>query len=190
MQEALKPDENGAVRRNDMIDYGMKNKVANIITGSRVIFSVALLFASLSSTLFCALYLICGFTDMIDGTVARKMGAVSEFGARLDTVSDFVFIFVCAVKILPILRIPVWLWVWIALIALTKILNIALVFIAKKKLISVHSVFNKITGFALFLLPFTLTFVPTTYSVSAICVLATVAVAQEVYLVARRREVV
>ena len=50
---------------------------------------------------------------------------------------------VCAIKILPILRLPIWLWVWIALIALTKILNIALVFIAKKKLISLHSVFRK-----------------------------------------------
>ena len=125
---------------------------------------------------------------MVDGAVARMTKSVSEFGARLDTVSDFVFMVVCAIKMLPILHMPVWLWVWIALIALAKILNIALVFIAEKKLISVHSVLNKITGFALFLLPLTLTFVPTTYSVLAICVLATVAVMQEVYLVARGRE--
>ena len=126
---------------------------------------------------------------MVDGTVARMTNSVSEFGARLDTVSDFVFMFVCAVKILPILRIPVWLWVWTLLIALIKIWNIALVLIAKKKLISIHSVFNKITGFALFLLPFTLTFIDHTYSVLAICVLATVAVVQEVCLVAKGREV-
>ena len=119
---------------------------------------------------------------MVDGTVARMTNSASEFGARLDTVSDFVFMVVCSIKILPILHIPVWLWVWIALIALAKILNIALVFIAKKKLISIHSVFNKITGLALFLLPLTLTFVEVTYSASAICVLATVAVVQEVYL--------
>ena len=127
---------------------------------------------------------------MIDGTVARSMGSASEFGGRLDTVSDFVFMIVCAVKILPILHIPVWLWVWIALIALIKILNIALVFIAKKKLISIHSVFNKITGFALFLFPLTLIFVEPIYSVATICVLATVAVAQEIYLVAKGQEVV
>ena len=126
---------------------------------------------------------------MIDGTIARKTGAVSGVGAKLDTVSDFVFMFVCAVKILPILHIPVWLWVWIALIALIKILNIALVFIPKKKLISIHSVFNKITGFALFLLPLTLTFTPPTYSILTICVLATLAAVQEVYLVAKGQEV-
>ena len=126
---------------------------------------------------------------MIDGAVARKMGTVSQFGARLDTVSDFVFIFVCAVKVLPIFRIPVWLWVWTLLIALAKILNITLVFIAKKKLISIHSVLNKATGLALFLLPLTLTFIESTYIVLAICVLATVAVAQEVYFAKKGREV-
>ena len=166
----------------------MKKHIANIITGSRIVFSLPLLFIPLASAWFYALYLLCGLSDMIDGTVARRTNSATEFGAGLDTVSDFVFMTVCAVKILPILRIPIWLWVWIALIALTKILNIALVFIAKKKLISIHSVFNKITGFALFLLPLTMTFAKATYSVLAICVLATVAVAQEVYLVARGRE--
>ena len=39
---------------------------------------------------------------MIDGTIARKTGAVSNFGAKLDTASDFVFMFVCSLKILPI----------------------------------------------------------------------------------------
>ena len=166
----------------------MKKHIANIITASRIVLSLPLLFLPLSSAWFYALYMLCGFTDMIDGTVARKTKSASEFGARLDTISDFVFMVVCAIKILPILHIPVWLWVWIALIALTKILNIALVFIAKKKLISVHSVLNKITGFALFLLPLTLNFVEAAYSVLAICVLATVAVAQEVYLAKRGRE--
>ena len=166
----------------------MKKHIANIITGSRIVLSLPLLFIPLTSAWFYALYLLCGLSDMIDGTVARRMGSASEFGARLDTGSDFVFMFVCAVKILPILRLPIWLWVWIVLIAFAKILNIALVFIAKKKLISVHSVLNKITGFALFLLPLTLNFVEATYSVLAICVLATVAVAQEVYLAKRERE--
>ena len=166
----------------------MKKHIANIITGSRIVLSLPLLFIPLTSACFYALYLLCGLSDMIDGTVARRMGSASEFGARLDAVSDFVFMLVCAVKILPILRLPIWLWVWIVLIAFAKILNIALVFIAKKKLISVHSVLNKITGFALFLLPLTLNFVEATYSVLAICVLATVAVAQEVYLAKKGRE--
>ena len=69
----------------------MKKHIANIITGSRIVFSFPLLFIPLSSAWFYMFYLLCGFSDMIDGTVARKTKSVSEFGARLDTVSDFVF---------------------------------------------------------------------------------------------------
>ena len=167
----------------------MKKYIANIITGSRIVLSLPLLFISLSSAWFYILYLLCGLTDMIDGVIARKTGAVSKFGARLDTISDFVFMFICSLKILPLMHIPVWLWVWIIIVALIKILNITLVFIHKKKLISIHSVLNKTTGFALFLLPPTLTFVETTYSVATICVLATIAVMQEVYFIAKGQEV-
>ena len=167
----------------------MKKNIANIITGSRIIFSLPLLFIPLSSAWFYVFYLFCGFTDMIDGAIARKTGAVSKFGARLDTVADLVFMFVCSIKILPLMHIPVLLWVWIIIVALIKIFNIALVFIHTKKLISIHSVLNKTTGFALFLLPLSLTFVETTYSVATICVLATVAVMQEVYFTAKGQEI-
>jgi len=167
----------------------MKKYIANILTGSRAVFSLPLLFIPLSSAWFYILYLFCGLTDMIDGTIARKTGTVSKLGAKLDTVSDFVFMFVCWVKILPQMHIPVWLWIWIIIIALTKIFNIALVFVHKKKLITIHSILNKTTGFALFLLPFSLTFVKTTYSITTICVLATIAVIQEIYFIAKGQEV-
>ena len=148
-----------------------------------------LLFIPLSSAWFYVFYLFCGFTDMIDGTIARKTGAVSKLGAKLDTIADFIFMLVCSIKIVPLIRITLWLWVWIIILASIKIFNIALVFIRKKKLISIHSVLNKITGFALFLLPLSLTFVETTYSVVTVCVLATIAVMQEVYFIAKGQEV-
>ncbi|MBR4960149.1 MAG: CDP-alcohol phosphatidyltransferase family protein [Clostridia bacterium] len=164
--------------------------MANIITAGRAVFSLPLLFLPLASAWFTVLYLFCGLTDMIDGTIARKTGAVSTFGARLDTAADFVFMLVCSVRILPLMYLPVWLWVWIIIAALVKILNTALVFIHRKKLISVHSIFNKAAGFALFFLPLTLPHVPATYSIAAICVLATIAVTEEVYFSAKGREVV
>ena len=167
----------------------MKKYIANIITGSRIIFSLPLVFIPLSSAWFYVFYLFCGLTDMIDGAIARKTGAVSKFGARLDTVADFVFMFVCSIKILPLMHIPVWLRVWIIIVALIKIFNITFVFIRKKKLISIHSGLNKTTGFALFLLPLSLSFVETTYSIATACVLATTAVMQEVYFIAKGQEV-
>ncbi|MBR6521168.1 MAG: CDP-alcohol phosphatidyltransferase family protein [Oscillospiraceae bacterium] len=168
----------------------MKKYIANIITGSRVAFSLLLLLLPISSAWFYTLYLFCGLSDMIDGTIARKTGAVSEFGARLDTVADFVFMFVCSIKILPLMHLPIWLWVWIIIVALIKIFDIIFFFAYKKKLISIHSVLNKITGLFLFVLPLSLTFVETTYSIATICVLATAAVVQEVYFIAKGQDVV
>ena len=167
----------------------MVKYLANMITGLRIIGSLTLLFFDVPSFPFYITYLLCGFSDMIDGAIARRTGAVSNFGAKLDTASDFVFMFVCWVKILPLIHIPVWLWVWITLIALIKIFNITLVFIRKKKLISIHSVLNKITGFALFFFPLSLTFVEPIYSVATICLLATIAAMQEVYFIAKGQEV-
>lgn len=49
---------------------------------------------------------------MIDGTVARKTENVSKFGSRLDTIADIVFVAVCLIKLLPILTVPTWIYVW------------------------------------------------------------------------------
>ena len=69
----------------------MKKRLANIITGSRILCSIWMLFPPVFSRQFYILYLLCGFTDMIDGTVARKTNSVTAFGSRLDSVADFVF---------------------------------------------------------------------------------------------------
>ena len=124
----------------------MKKHIANLITGSRIVFSVPLMFLPLSSAWFYVLYLFCGFTDMIDGSIARKTGTVSEFGARLDTVADFVFLSASLAKFLPMVPIPQWLWVWIAVIGVVKIGNLRGGFVRTKTLVSLHTVMNKITG--------------------------------------------
>ena len=159
----------------------MKKHIANIITGSRIIFSLTLLVIPLSSAWFYVLYLFCGLTDMIDGAIARKTNAVSSFGSKLDTASDFIFMAVCAVKILPIIYLPVLLWIWIAVIAIIKFANIVLGFVLRKKLVVYHSVLNKITGSLLFLLPFTLQFIEPTYSFVVVCSVATIAAIGEGY---------
>jgi CDP-diacylglycerol--glycerol-3-phosphate 3-phosphatidyltransferase len=46
---------------------------------------------------------------MIDGTIARRMNTVSEFGARFDTAANFVFAAVCLIKFLPVISMPAWL---------------------------------------------------------------------------------
>ena len=153
--------------------------IANIITGSRIVFSIALLFITPFSPMFYVLYAVAGLSDMIDGTVARKTNTVSAFGARLDSVADFVFVTVCLFKLLPILDIPVWLWIWIAVIALIKVINIISGAIKLKRMIAVHSLMNKITGALCFLLPLTLLLIDLKYGTIVVCTAATFAAIQE-----------
>ncbi|MBQ6440264.1 MAG: CDP-alcohol phosphatidyltransferase family protein [Mogibacterium sp.] len=72
--------------------------MANIITGIRIVISVMLLFCPALSPVFLIFYIIAGIADMADGAVARKTGTVSEFGSKLDTVADAVFVAVCLIK--------------------------------------------------------------------------------------------
>ena len=92
--------------------------MANTITFFRMAAGIVLLLCPVFSPAFFVLYIAAGLSDMLDGFVARKTDTVSELGARLDTMADFVLVVVCLIKLLPILRIPAWLYGWIGIIAL------------------------------------------------------------------------
>ena len=122
---------------------------------------------------------------MIDGTIARKTNSFSEFGAKLDTVSDFIFFTVSFIKLFSVIYIPKWIWGWIVVIAVIKISNVIVGFIYFKKFITLHILMNKVTGFLLFLLPFTLQFVEIKYSLITVCLIATISTIQEKYYIER-----
>ena len=167
----------------------MRKQIANIITSSRILGSICLLLCPVFSFDFYMLYLFCGITDMVDGTIARKTKSASERGARLDTVADIVFVAVCFVKILPLIQFPTWLWIWIVVIATIKIGNVVWGLICNKKLVSIHTILNKATGFLLFLFPLTLSFIEPMYSSVIVCSLATVSAINEVYYTRMGREI-
>lgn len=167
----------------------MEKNLANILTGCRILCSIFMIFIPLFSAYFYIVYLLCGFSDMIDGTVARKTNSNNEFGARLDTVADCVFLAVSVAKFLPVIEIPGWLWVWIAMIAGIKLRNIVWGWINRKKLISMHTMMNKMTGFLLFLFPLVLHFVELKYSAIVVCAVATYAAIQEWYYIGMGHEI-
>ena len=153
--------------------------MANYITGSRIVLSILLLFCTPFSRAFYALYLTAGLTDMIDGAVARKAGTVSEFGSQLDTIADIVFTAICIIKLLPLIDIPIWIYLWIAGIAFIKFANVLINYIRLKKLSSVHSVINKIAGAVLFIFPLCFNLIDTTLFASFLCFIATAAAINE-----------
>ena len=124
---------------------------------------------------------------MIDGWVARKTNTASEFGAKLDTMADIAFVVVCLFRLLPVMDIPVWLYVWIGVIALIKVINIISGYVVQKQFVAIHSVMNKVTGVLLFVLPLTLTFIDLRYSATVVCIIATIAAIQEGHFIRTKK---
>ena len=161
----------------------MTKHIANILTGFRIFGSILLLFFPAFSLNFYITYILCGFSDMIDGMIARKTNSTSEFGSRLDTTADFVFVVVSLFKLLPAIQIPQWLGIWGGVISVIKISNIIWGYVSKKQFISVHTIMNKVTGLLLFLWPLTISFVELKYIAVTVCSVATLSAIQEGFYV-------
>ena len=157
--------------------------MANLITIIRIICSIVLMFFPAFLPVFYALYVTAGVSDMVDGLVARKTGTVSEFGSKLDTAADLVLVAACMIKLIPVIDVPVWLIIWIIVIAAIKVGNLIYGLVKRKEIVVLHTVMNKVTGILLFVLPLTVTFVDLRYSGAVVSVVATFAAIQEGHLI-------
>lgn len=119
------------------------------------------------------MYLLCGVTDVLDGFLARKLHTESEKGAMLDSAADLIFTVVYAVKILPLLNIPLWIWIWTAIIATAKITSILIASKKAHKLSIEHSFGNKLTGLLLYFLPLSVCVADVKYTATLVCAVAT-----------------
>ena len=163
--------------------------MANLITSCRILFSLLLLFFPALSPGFYGLYLAAGLSDMLDGFVARRTKTASPLGAKLDSIADIIFLAVCLIKLLPVLTLPVWLWVWVGLIALLRLVNVVSGFVCRKKLVLLHTGANKLTGALLFLLPLSLGFLNISCSAIPLCTLASFAAIQEGHFIRTGRDI-
>ena len=157
----------------------MKKHMANILTVCRMLGSILLLFLAVPSAGFSVVYLVCGLSDMVDGTVARMTNTVSPLGAALDTAADFLFAAVSLIKLLPVVRLPGWLWIWAGAIAVMRAGNVLLGRICRRRWIFLHTGGNKITGFLLFLLPLAVSLSVFRIYAAVVCSAATLAALQE-----------
>ena len=152
---------------------------ANALTLLRVLCSLCMAWTPALSPRFLALYIACGLSDMLDGWVARRTGTASSLGARLDTLADTLFAAVSLCKILPELQVSAWLWGWLAVILLIKLVNLACGWVMFKRFVAEHTALNKAAGALLFALPLTLPFVALRWSAPVVCAVATLAAIQE-----------
>ena len=128
-----------------------KTHLPNDISAFRIAGSIGLLFCNVSGWPFWTLYVLCGFSDMADGWLARKLHAETEAGAIWDSVADIVFVSCCVTRLLPVLEIPAWLWIWAGAIVIIKMVNQISALFVCKRFCFLHTVANKLTGLLLFL---------------------------------------
>lgn len=170
---------NAPVKRN--LPESHRWSIADSVTSLRIAASVFLLFLPLGSAGFLAVYTLTGLTDALDGCLARKTGTASDFGAKLDSVADLLFYGVVLLRLFPVLwrQLPGEIWYAVAAILLVRLAAYAGAAIKYHRFAALHTWLNKLTGAAVFLLPYVLA-VSTGIGYSwAVCVLAFAASSEE-----------
>lgn len=155
------------------------NQLPNIISASRGVAAIGLLCTATFSIPFWIIYLWCGISDMVDGPLARNLGAESRTGAVIDSIADLLFVIAAFIKILPELTVTPWQWIWIAAIAAIRIVNMIIGYVKQKRFVSLHTTANKLTGLLLFLLPAAILLLDQKTVISVVCAVATFASVQE-----------
>lgn len=152
----------------------MEKHIANIVTMTRVIGATLLFTRSKIDLVFLSVYVFCGFTDLIDGPIARKLGSSSALGATLDTIGD-VLTYLALTKILINNNlVPVWIIIWILC---AGVLFGFCAFISKRrfnKFYLPHTYLGKIFGGSVFVLPLGMQFMPKNICMSIICTIASI----------------
>ncbi|WP_151734567.1 CDP-alcohol phosphatidyltransferase family protein ['Paenibacillus yunnanensis' Narsing Rao et al. 2020] len=132
----------------------MTRHIPNLLTLSRIILSVWLLFASEAPLLFAFLYAACGLSDVLDGAIARRKHWESPLGARLDSVADMVFCLAVLVYMIQWLGpAAVHFIPWIIAIAVIRFVNLLIAAIKYRSFAMLHTWGNKLTGAVLFTAP-------------------------------------
>ena len=99
------------------------------------------------------------------------------------TAADFVLVVMCLIKLIPVIHVPTWLFIWIIVIAVIKAINLFSGYVMRKKMVVLHTVMNKVTGILLFIIPLTLSFIDLKYSGAIVSAVATFAAIQEGHLI-------
>ena len=163
-------------------------QIPDLLSMSRIVLCLPLLMVDAMTTPFWVLYLIAGLTDILDGFLARRWGVESKFGAKLDSLADFVFVLVVGYKLFPWLKLPTALWMMIGLVALVKVINAISSFVVKERIEYLHTKANKLTGFLLFIGMMAIRqsyFVPVAWAIACIALFAAI---QEGHLIRSKQK--
>ena len=137
---------------------GGVSPIPNILTSMRIAGGFSLAFIKPLGTAFYCVYSLCGVTDVLDGAIARATDSRTRIGSTLDSAADLIFYAVTLVRLLPVLRgvMPWWIWRFVGVVLAVRLCSYAAAALRFGRFASLHTYLNKLTGAAVFLLPYTL----------------------------------
>lgn len=161
-----------------------KWNMADTVTAVRMAASLFLLFLPMKSIWFLVIYTFAGLTDVLDGWLARKSGRASEFGAKLDSIADLLFYSVLLTRLFPVLNqiFPGEIWFAVSGIVIVRLAAYITAAVKYHRFASLHTWLNKLTGVAVFLLPYVLWASPIVVYSWAVCILAFAASVEELVI--------
>lgn len=158
--------------------------IPNFITFLRMAGTVGLIFTVPFSGAFYIVYTLCGISDVLDGLIARLTKKTTEFGAKLDSIADLLFYTVMLLRIFPVLweRLPETIWYLVALILVLRCASYFTAAVKYKRFSARHTYLNKLTGVTLFFVPYFLTKSVGVTVCFVVCVIAILAVVEELLI--------
>ncbi len=162
----------------------------NGITCLRIIGAVILLFLTPLSLAFYLVYTFAGLSDALDGWLARRTHTTSELGKKLDSIADLLFYAVMLLRLLPVLlpRLPAGIWVLAGVVLAIRIASYLTAAIRHRRFASLHTYLNKLSGGAVFLVPYILLLPIDVFLCSVVCVIALAASVEELLIHLRSRD--
>ncbi len=155
--------------------------IPNFITSLRIAGTICLFFLEPFSPGFYIVYTLCGISDVLDGLIARLTKTTTEFGAKLDSIADIMFYMVMLLRIFPVLWevLPGGIWYVVAGVLVIRCVSYITAAVKYKRFSAQHTYLNKLTGVAVFSVPYFLTRTGDVIVCFAVCVIAGLASLEE-----------
>lgn len=131
---------------------GLRRHIPNALSDLRVLLSPLLLVWPQDRLALFLLILAIGASDALDGWLARRWKVASPWGARLDSMADYVF-FACLAVWLLVFELALVLewWPLLASIAVVRLAALLVGAIRYRRCLMIHTRANKAAGIAIFL---------------------------------------
>ena len=160
----------------------MKKNLANIISASRILAAIGLYFFSSVSGGFLALYSFCALTDLIDGPIARKTQSESAIGGTLDTVGDLATYIAMGKIMIQQKLVPWWIIVWYATAGAATLASGLIAQAKHGRYLLCHSLFGKIMGGSMFLMPFAILVIDSLVYLVICCIIASITAVESILI--------